>query len=204
MPHDYQRIALNFGGSVAFPSDQGLFIVNGSELKLISANGNLSNNIAMQVAVSAGDGPNKRYLVTSAWDWAPLASWDSGAHWPSWQTKDDGASGSCIGEGGGAYGMGMSNRMLLMHRHNILASSRGGKNRGLYNRNPDPNPYSNPNSNPNPNPSSSPTLALPLARQEPEPLRRAARRYCLRTKLRTQARLALRAERHGLRATLHG
>jgi hypothetical protein len=128
VPHDYQRIALDFGGSVAFPSDQGLFIVNGSsDLKLISANGNLSNNIAMQVAVSAGEGPNKRYLVTSAWDWAPLASWDSGAHWPSWQTEDDGASGACIGEGGGAYGMGLSNHMLLMHRHNILASARGGK-----------------------------------------------------------------------------
>ena len=48
VPHDYQRIALDFGGSVAFPSDQGLFIANASSPQLISANGNLSNNIAMQ------------------------------------------------------------------------------------------------------------------------------------------------------------
>lgn len=47
---------------------------------------------------------------------------------PSWQTPSDGMAGSCIGEGGGSYGMGRSNHMLLMHHHNILASSYGGKN----------------------------------------------------------------------------
>lgn len=79
-----------------------------------------SNNIALKAAVSEGDGPGLNYIVTSVWDWAPLASWDGGAHWPSWQIPADGTSGSCIGEGGGAYGMGRSNHMLLMHHHNIL------------------------------------------------------------------------------------
>ena len=31
------------------------------------------------------------------------------------------------GEGGGAYGMGNSNRTLIMHHHNVLYSSAGGK-----------------------------------------------------------------------------
>lgn len=129
VPHDYQRISLDFGGSVSFSSDQGLFIrPPGDSLELIKANGNLSNNIALKAAVSEGDGPGKNYIVTAVWDWAPLGSWDSGDHWPSWQTPADGTSGSCIGEGGGAYGMGKSNHMLLMHHHNILASSIGGKN----------------------------------------------------------------------------
>lgn len=128
--HDYQRICLDFGGTVAHVSDQGLFITpeNSSNLELIKANGNMSNNIALKAAISKGDGPGKRYIVTAVWDWAPLASWDSGDHWPSWQTPDDGGSGTCIGEGGGAYAMGSSNHMLLMHHHNVLASSQGGKN----------------------------------------------------------------------------
>eukprot|EP00937_MAST-01D_sp_MAST-1D-sp2_P005083 g5083.t1 len=134
--HDYQRISLDFGAdstglsSVAFSSDQGLFIkpLNDSSLELIKANGNMSNNIALKACVSKGDGgPDGRYIVTAVWDWAPLASWDSGQHWPSWQAPD-GYSGSCIGEGGGAYGMGASNHMLLMHHHNIMASPIGGKN----------------------------------------------------------------------------
>ena len=52
---------------MAFTSDQGLFIKpsNASSLELIKANGNMSNNIALKAAVSAGDGPGKRYIVTS-------------------------------------------------------------------------------------------------------------------------------------------
>ena len=112
---------------------EGLFILpdfrttNGS-LELIKANGNMSNNIVLGVAVSKGEGEGKHYIVTTVWDWAPLASWDSGDHWPSWQTPADGGSGSCIGEGGGSYGMGSSNHMLLMHHHNYMASAVGGKN----------------------------------------------------------------------------
>ena len=128
--HDFQRICLDFGGGVAHVSDQGLFIVpeNVSNYELYKANGDMSNNIALKAAISRGDGPGKRYIVTAVWDWAPLASWDSGKHWPSWQTPEDGGSGTCIGEGGGAYAMGASNHMLLMHHHNVLASSEGGKN----------------------------------------------------------------------------
>ena len=81
----------------------------------------------MKAAVSAGDGPGRRYIVTTAWDWGPLASWDSGEHWPSWQAPD-GGSAACIGEGGGAYAFGSSNHALVMHRHNIMHSSMGGKN----------------------------------------------------------------------------
>lgn len=43
VPHDYQRISLDFGrDGVAFSSDQGLFIVPpNNSLELIKANGNL-------------------------------------------------------------------------------------------------------------------------------------------------------------------
>jgi hypothetical protein len=93
----------------------------------LASHSDTANNIALAAAVSAGEGPGKRYIVTTAWDWGPLASWDSGAHWPSWQTKEDGGGATCIGEGGGAYAMGASNKTLVMHHHNILFSSEGGK-----------------------------------------------------------------------------
>ena len=38
----------------------------------------MSNNIALKAAISKGEGPGKRYIVTAIWDWAPVASWDSG------------------------------------------------------------------------------------------------------------------------------
>ena len=133
--HDYQRISLNFGGDgVAFPSDQGLFVAdphNASNMAFVVQNGDLSNNIALAAAVSRGD-EGGRYIVTTAWDWGPLASWDSGAHWPSWQTTDDGYSAGCIGEGGGAYAMGRSNVVLAIHHHNVLTSHRGGKNMSRF------------------------------------------------------------------------
>merc|ERR1719191_372945 len=64
VPHDYQRIAVPFAGAgVAFVSDQGLFIKPpGDGLQLIVANGDMSNNIALQAAVSYGDGPGKHYI----------------------------------------------------------------------------------------------------------------------------------------------
>ena len=55
VPHDYQRIPLpDFGAAgVAFVSDQGLYIKpEGNATQLISANGNMSNNIAMQALPS--------------------------------------------------------------------------------------------------------------------------------------------------------
>lgn len=85
VPHDFQRISLDFAGSgVAFPSDQGLFIKPpGTALGLVNACGNMSNNIAITVAVSQGAGAGAHYLVLTIWDWAPIASWDAGKHWPA-------------------------------------------------------------------------------------------------------------------------
>ena len=57
-----------------------------------------------------------------------MASWDNGTHWPSWQTPDDGASITYMGEGGGCFGVGKSKTALCMHHHNVGYSSRGGKN----------------------------------------------------------------------------
>ena len=60
-------MTLDFAGdSVAFPSDQGLFIAQNSEnTSLINACGNLSNNIAITVAVSEGEGEGKNCTNTS-------------------------------------------------------------------------------------------------------------------------------------------
>ena len=56
-----QRIEVDFAGdNVAFPSDQGLFIKppgNDPSTTLIVATGNMSNNIAIRIAVSEGEGP---------------------------------------------------------------------------------------------------------------------------------------------------
>ena len=71
MPEDYQRIVVDFGNSVAFPSDQGLFIKPWGEdkdLTLVNASGNMSNNIAITLAISEGyEGEN--YMVMTVWDW---------------------------------------------------------------------------------------------------------------------------------------
>lgn len=100
---------MDFAGGVAFPSDQGLFIAptgdQASDTALINANGNMSNNIAIRVAVSRGDGV-ERYLVMTVWDWNVIASWDSGKHWPATPCSYWDAANSCqgapaaIGEGG--------------------------------------------------------------------------------------------------------
>ena len=91
IPEDYQRIVLDFAGDgVAFPSDQGLYIkpkYPSKDLKLVAATGDMSNNIALRVAVSKGEvgsgKPNERSLVTTVWDWNVIASWDSGDRWPA-------------------------------------------------------------------------------------------------------------------------
>ena len=63
-----------------------------TNLRLISGNGDMSNNIIMHPSIAMGEEPHTRYLVTALWDWGPVASWDNGTHWPSWQTPDDGAT----------------------------------------------------------------------------------------------------------------
>jgi len=130
--HDYQRISIDFAGGVAFGSDQGLFIKNGSELQLISANGDLNNNIIMHPAIAEGEQSGETCIVTALWDWSPVASWDSGKHWPSWQTPDDGGGMGYFGEGGGCFGVGKSKNVLCMHHHNVAYSSRCGKNMSRF------------------------------------------------------------------------
>ena len=92
IPHDYQGITTGFvGDGVAYPSDQGLFIVPAggppdvkdwcpnvragsppatclAATPLINANGDMSNNIAIKLSVAQGNGTS-RYLVTTMWDW---------------------------------------------------------------------------------------------------------------------------------------
>ena len=111
---DFQRIITDFAGRVALVSDQGLFIQPADDsVELIGASGNISNNIAISPAVSYGDGKS-RYIVTTAWDWGPLASWDDGAHWPGWNCKDcegPGYTHGGIGEGGFTRAFGQSNHV---------------------------------------------------------------------------------------------
>jgi len=128
VPHDYQRINIDFAGGVAFGSDQGMFIMNGSSTQLISACGDLNNNVIMHPAIAEGTDPGERCIVTAIWDWSPIASWDSGKHWPSWQLPEEGGGLGYIGEGGGCYGVGKSQVALCMHHHNIAYSNRCGKN----------------------------------------------------------------------------
>jgi len=132
--HDFQGINIDFGGhpgGVAFGSDQGMFmkdVKNLTSLQFISGNGDMNNNIIMHPSIAMGEEPDTTYIVTAMWDWAPVASWDNGSHWPSWQTPDDGSSIQYMGEGGGCFGVGKSKNALCMHHHNVAYSSRGGKN----------------------------------------------------------------------------
>ena len=126
--HDYQRINIDFAGGMAFGSDQGMFIMNGTELQMHSANGDVNNNVIMHPAIAQGETEGETCIVTALWDWSPVASWDSGKHWPSWQTPDDGSGMNYFGEGGGCFGVGKSKNVLCMHHHNVAYSSRCGKN----------------------------------------------------------------------------
>lgn len=82
VPHDFQGINIDFGGhpgGVAFGSDQGMFmknIKNVTDLRFISGNGDMNNNIIMHPSIAMGEEPNTRYIVTAMWDWAPVGSWD--------------------------------------------------------------------------------------------------------------------------------
>jgi len=82
----------------------------------------------MHPAIAEAETPGETCIVTALWDWSPVASWDSGKHWPSWQTPDDGTSMGYFGEGGGCFGVGQSKHVLCMHHHDVGYSSRCGKN----------------------------------------------------------------------------
>jgi len=131
VPHDYQNIEPDFRGSgVAFPSDQGLHIVNGTELNLTSAVGDMANNMILSALIA----PNKegsRNLVCNIWDWDVVSSWDDGATWVGWNSTEK-SPGQC-GEGGGGSGMGASGKMLMFHRNHWWYTEDGGHNFQLGN-----------------------------------------------------------------------
>jgi len=126
-PHDYQRLVPDFAGDgLAFPSDQGLFIKPKTQsMNLTKVNGDMSNCITLGVAVTAGDSSNKRNLVTTMWDWGPLASFDSGKSWgvgsDYWTVQPAG-----LGEGGGSMHLGRSQHIIMWHRTTLWFSSDGG------------------------------------------------------------------------------
>lgn len=66
VPHDYQNIVPDFrGDGIAFPSDQGLHIVNGTELNLTSAVGDMSNCITLSALISPSADGKTRNIVTN-------------------------------------------------------------------------------------------------------------------------------------------
>ena len=81
VPHDYQNIVPNFrGDGIAFPSDQGLHIVNRSseDYTLISAVGDLHNTMSLSAIISPSKDGKSRNIVSNIWDWDVAASWDDG------------------------------------------------------------------------------------------------------------------------------
>ena len=71
VPHDYQNIVPDFrGDGIAFPSDQGLHIVNRSSYDLISAVGDLHNAMSLSALISPSQTtPGSRNIVSNIWDW---------------------------------------------------------------------------------------------------------------------------------------
>jgi len=128
VPHDYQRIVPDFrGDQIALPSDQGLHIVNGSNVNLTSAVGDLHNNMALSAIISPSKTqPGSRNVVVNLWDWNVGASWDDGATWAGWAPAEH-SPGWC-GEGGGGEGMGASGNTVLFHRTHWASSQDGGHN----------------------------------------------------------------------------
>jgi photosystem II stability/assembly factor-like uncharacterized protein len=131
VPHDYQRIVPDFrGDGIAFPSDQGLHIVdmaNTSNYRLISAVGDMKNAMALSALISPSTTkPGSRNLVVNMWDWDVCMSHDDGATYAAWN-KTEKSPGSC-GEGGDGQGMGASGHLIMFHRTSWWASSDGGHN----------------------------------------------------------------------------
>jgi len=130
VPHDYQRIVPDFrGDQVAFPSDQGLHILNRSaaetDFKLISAVGDMHNTMSLS-AILAPNAEGSRNLIVNIWDWDVSASFNDGATWRGWNATEK-SPGSC-GEGGGGQGLGASGNMIMFHHKNWWQSGDGGHN----------------------------------------------------------------------------
>ena len=129
VPHDYQNIIPDFrGDQIAFPSDQGLHIVNRSseDYTLISACGDLHNTMSLSAIVSPSKDGKSRNIVSNIWDWDVAVSWNDGKSWQSW-AKDE-KNANSIGEGGGGSAMGTSPHQVMFHRSTWYASSDGGHN----------------------------------------------------------------------------
>ena len=132
VPHDYQRIVPDFrGDGIAFPSDQGLHIANGSGVHLVpeltSAVGDMANTMALSALVSpSSTTPGSRNLIVNLWDWDVAASWDDGATWAGWAPAEK-SPGAC-GEGGGGTGMGASGKLVMFHKNHWYSSHDGGHN----------------------------------------------------------------------------
>ena len=76
VPHDYQNIVPDFrGDGIAFPSDQGLHIVNRSSYDLISAVGDLHNAMSLSALIAPSKTtPGSRNIVSNIWDWCVITS----------------------------------------------------------------------------------------------------------------------------------
>lgn len=128
VPHDYQNIVPEFrGDGVAFPSDQGLHIVNRSSFELISAVGDLHNTMSLSALISPSPTvPGSRTIVSNIWDWDVMFSRDDGATWSGWNSTEK-SPGNC-GEGGGGVAMGKSGHVIVFHGNRYWASSDSGHN----------------------------------------------------------------------------
>ena len=128
VPHDYQNIVPDFrDDGIAFPSDQGLHIVNRSSYDLISAVGDLHNAMSLSALISPSKTtPGSRNIVSNIWDWDVVATWDDGKTWAGWATGEK-APASC-GEGGGGQAMGTSGHLIMFHHQHWWSSSDGGHN----------------------------------------------------------------------------
>ena len=132
VPHDFQNIIPDFrDDGVAFPSDQGLHIVDRELMAkknytLISACGDLHNSMSLSAIISPSTDGKTRTIVSNIWDWDVAVSWDDGASWGDW-TKDE-KNPSTVGEGGGGSAMGTSGHAVMFHRNIFYSSADGGHN----------------------------------------------------------------------------
>lgn len=125
--HDYQGISTMFrGDSVAFPSDQGLGILNLTSNVLVNAVGNLHNNMALSALISPSKDGKSRNIVVNLWDWNQAFTIDDGATWRGWATSETAPYG--CGEGGWGFALGKSGNVLMFHHNNYWYSADGGYN----------------------------------------------------------------------------
>jgi len=124
--HDYQGISNFRGGSMAFPSDQGLGILDGNSNTLINAVGDLHNNMALSALISPSKDGKSRNIVVNLWDWNQAFTVDDGATWRGW-AQSESAPYSC-GEGGWGFSMGKSGYQIMFHHSDWWHTSDGGHN----------------------------------------------------------------------------